>query len=52
MQHASANPSSVPSAPAHLRFQARFIMRPQLLTRISPLPTGRDSPSSALMLFQ
>jgi hypothetical protein len=45
MQHVGTNPSSMPSVMAHLHIQARFIMRPQLLTRISPLPVGRVIPS-------
>jgi hypothetical protein len=44
MPHAGTNPSSMPSVMAPLHIQARFIMRPQLLTRISPLPTGRAIP--------
>src|SRR5262249_51065183 len=41
MPHARANPGLRPCVMAPLHIQARFIIRPQLLTRISPLPTGR-----------
>jgi hypothetical protein len=40
-----------PAPPTRIGFavSSRFLVRPQLLTRTSPLPSGRDIPPSKLI---
>ena len=46
MQHPSTTPSFTPSVIARLRTPARFVMRPQLLTRAKHLSVGSHAFSS------
>jgi hypothetical protein len=39
------------SSLVRLRVPSRFLVRPQLLTRVSPLPTERDIPGTSLCPF-
>jgi hypothetical protein len=43
MQHARSIPSLMPATITYLRFNTRFTIRPQLLTRDQPLPLGRHA---------
>jgi hypothetical protein len=42
MTHPRTIPDAAPAFRTTLRMRSRFLIMPQLLTRRSPLPTGRD----------
>ena len=46
MPRALTDPSFMPHVSVRCLVRSPFLLRPQLLTRLSPLPTGRDLPSS------